>query len=402
MQMSDFLNRRLPPHTLTLVVATSVSALATNIFLPSLPGIARYFDADYAVAQLTVSLYLTATAMLQLAIGPASDRFGRRPVMLICLIIFLIGTLVALWAPIIEILLAARILQSFSVAGMVLARAIVRDTVEADEAASRIGYITMGMAVVPMIAPAIGGVLDELYGWQASFLLMLVFGIVAFLLIFFDLGETNQNTSTSMIDQMRKYPQLFGSASFWGYTLTASFSSGAFFTLIGAGPFVATEILGLKPSEFGLYMGVISFGYMAGNFLSGRYSRRIGLNRMMLVGNLMIVIGIAIALILFAIGAKHALALFGPMLLLGVGNGTTLPNANAGIVNVHPHMAGSASGLGGALQLGISAIMSSLAGLLVTEKTGVNALLYLMFFCALVAGAATMWNMISSAGKKKT
>src|SRR5690606_37706213 len=120
-------------------VATAVSALATNVFLPSLPGIARHFEADYAVAQLTVSVYLAATALLQLAIGPASDRFGRRPVMLACLVIFVFGTLVAIWAPTIEVLLAARVLQSFSAAGMVLARAIVRDTVDTDEAASRIG-----------------------------------------------------------------------------------------------------------------------------------------------------------------------------------------------------------------------------------------------------------------------
>src|SRR5690606_10697078 len=123
----------------------------------SLPGIARYFDADYAVVQLTVSLYLAATAVLQLVIGPASDRFGRRPVMLICFTIFMVGSIAVIYAPTIELLLAARILQAFAAAGMVLSRAIVRDMVGTDEAASKIGYITMGMAVVPMAAPAIGG-----------------------------------------------------------------------------------------------------------------------------------------------------------------------------------------------------------------------------------------------------
>jgi MFS family permease len=167
--MARFLDRASPPHVLTLVVATSVSALATNVFLPSLPGIARYFDTDYALAQLTVSVYLAATAFVQLGIGPASDRFGRRPVMLVCLGVFLVGSVVAILAPTIELLLAARVLQSFSAAGMVLARAIVRDTVASDQAASRIGYITMGMALVPMVAPVIGGVLEEIHGWQASF-----------------------------------------------------------------------------------------------------------------------------------------------------------------------------------------------------------------------------------------
>ena len=400
--MSDFLNRRRPPHIFTLVIATSVSSLATNVFLPSLPSIARYYQADYAVAQLMVSIYLAATALLQLGIGPASDRFGRRPVMLVCLMLFIIGTLTALWAPTIEILLASRILQAFSAAGMVLSRAIVRDTVDAEDAAGRIGYITMGMALIPMIAPMIGGILDEIYGWQASFILMLAFGIAAFLLVFFDLGETNTNISVSMAAQIRKYPELLGSASFWGYTFTASFSSGAFFTLIGAGPFVATEILDLKPSEFGLYMGFVSLGYMGGNFLSGRYSRRIGLDRMILVGCLSVTAGSSFSYALFAAGAQHALALFGPMLLVGLGNGMTLPNANAGIVSVRPHLAGSASGLGGAMQLGIAAIVSSLAGVVVTEETGINALLYLMFFCGVTAVAATWWTAIAASSRKRS
>lgn len=397
--MSGFLDRSLPPHIVTLVVATAVSALATNVFLPSLPGIARHFEADYAVAQLTVSVYLAATALLQLAIGPASDRFGRRPVMLACLVIFVFGTLVAIWAPTIEVLLAARVLQSFSAAGMVLARAIVRDTVDTDEAASRIGYITMGMALVPMVAPTVGGVLDEIHGWQASFALMLAFGVLALGLVHFDLGETNRNPSASMMAQVRTYPQLFGSRLFWGYNLTAALATGAFFVFIGAGPFVATELLGLRPFEFGLCSGLLSLGYVVGNFLSARYSRRAGLNRMMLAGNLVTVFGIVLALALFAAGARHALALFGPLMLLGVGNGMTLPNANAGIVSVRPHLAGSASGLGGSLQLGMSAVLSSVAGVVVTQQTGVNAMLYLMLACGLLAVAATLSVMYAILGK---
>lgn len=397
--VSGFLNRASPPHIITLVIATSVSALATNVFLPSLPGIAQYFAADYALAQLLVSIYLAATALLQLVIGPASDRFGRRPVLLTCLAIFVLGALIAIWAPTIEILLAARILQSFAAGGMVLARAIVRDTVGATEAASRIGYITMGMALVPMIAPTIGGLLDEIYDWHASFMLMLGFGMLALILVYFDLGETNHRTSSSMAEQFRSYPQLFGSIRFWGYTLSAAFASGTFFTLIGAGPFVATEILGLQPSEFGLYMGLISLGYMIGNFLSGRYSRRIGLNHMMLAGNCVSAAGAIISLVLFALGAQHALALFGPMVVLGMGNGMTLPNANAGMVSVRPQLAGSASGMGGAIQLGISAIISSLAGLLVTHETGVNALLSLMLCSAALAIGATFLTMVTTHGK---
>lgn len=393
--MPGFLDRASPPHILTLVVITAVSTLTINVFLPSLPGMARHFAVDYAVIQLTVSVYLVSTALLQLGIGPAADRFGRRPVMLVCLAIFVVGSLIATFAPTIEVLLGARILQSFSVAGMVLARVIVRDTVASDEAASRIGYVTMGMALVPMIAPMIGGVLDEIHGWQAPFALMLAFGVIAFLMVVFDLGETNPSAPAGMLTQLRAYPALFGSLAFWSYTLTAAFTAGSFFTLVGAGPIVATDVLGLRPSEYGLYFGIVSLGYVLGNFVSGRFSRQAGMNRMMLWGNLASAFGTLVALGLFAAGSDHALALFGPMVLLGVGNGMILPSASAGIVSVHPHLAGSASGLGGAVQLGISAVMSALAGILAAPQAGgVMALLGLMLACGLASTLAALTAML--------
>src|SRR5690606_10711277 len=181
------------PHLVTLVMTASVGPLAMNVFLPSLPGMARHFGSDYAIIQLAVSLYLVATAALQFFIGPASDRFGRRPVLLVCFALFLLGTLAAIFAPTVEALLGCRLLQAFAAAGTVLARAGVRDPVGTTEAASQLGYITMGTAVVPMIGPTIGGFLDELYGWQASFWLILGFGVVSFLFAWFDLPETNRH-----------------------------------------------------------------------------------------------------------------------------------------------------------------------------------------------------------------
>ncbi len=394
--MAGFLDRASPPHIFTLVLATSMSALATNVFLPSLPGIARHFEADYALAQLTVSIYLAATAVLQLGIGPASDRFGRRPVMLVCLGLFTLGSLAAILAPTIELLLAARILQAFSAAGMVLARAIVRDTVANDQAASRIGYITMGMAMVPMVAPMIGGLLDEIYDWRAAFLMMFAFGLITFLMVFLDLGETNRNASASLAAQMRAYPGLLKSPPFWGYALTGAFCMAMFFVLVGAGPFVATDLLGLRPSEYGLYFGLLSLGYMIGNFLSGRYSRRVGIDAMMLNGNVLAVVGTALAFGLFWFGLGSALALFGPMVIVGIGNGMTLPNAAAGLVSVRPELAGSASGLAGSLQLGIAALVSTFTGIVVTVETGVLALLALMF----VAGFAAILVSLPLAYRK--
>ncbi|EKF17914.1 Bcr/CflA subfamily drug resistance transporter [Nitratireductor pacificus pht-3B] len=376
---------------MTLVVATATAAVSMNVFLPSLPGLATYFDADYSVVQLAVSLYLAATAALQLVIGPASDRLGRRPVMLACFAIFILSTIAALNAPNITIFLICRVFQAFSAAGMVLSRAIVRDTVSAEDAASRIGYITMGMTLAPMIGPLIGGILDELYGWQATFYLILAFGIVSFAIVYLDLGETNGNRSVSMTSQLKHYPELFRARRFWGYTATAAFASGAFFAFLGGGPYVATEMLHLTSSGYGMYFILISLGYMFGNFLTARFSRSFGINRMMLVGNIIATLGLVLALVLFTAGYFHPLSLFGPSMFVGIGNGMTMPNANAGLVSVRPHIAGTASGLGGALQIGGGAALAVVAGALLTAESGPFPLLWVMLISSALAIGASLY-----------
>ena len=381
----SYLNRRTAPHITTLVLATTTGALAMNVFVPALPAMARYFETDYAIMQLAVSFYIGATAILQLFIGPASDRFGRRPVMLICLGIFNLATLAAIFAPSIGYLLLFRTLQGFAAAGMVLSRAIVRDTVGADLAASRLGYITMGMTLAPMLGPAIGGVLDEWFGWQSTFLLTLGMGCLAFLVVFADMGETNKSPSSSLGAQFAAYPELLRSRRFWGYTATAAFTSGGFFAFLGGAPYISSEVLRLSPSVYGAYFAIISLGYMTGNFLSGRLAARLGINRMMLSGNVIAGLGSLLALGLYASGFLHPIALFGPAFFTGIGNGVTLPSANAGMVSVRPHLAGSASGLGGALQIGGGGAMSIISGVLLTPESNVVPLFTIMLLTAVAA-----------------
>ena len=391
MNKTIFLNRTTPPHIATLVVIAGLSALNMNLFLPSLPGIAAYYDADYAVVQLAVSGYLAFTGLLQLIIGPLSDRYGRRPVMIWGLVIFLLATAMAPLAPTVESFLVLRLLQAGVVSGMVLSRAIVRDVVGPDQAASMIGYVTMGMTLAPMIGPALGGIMEELFGWQSSFALLFLCGVVALFMTLADLGETNHNRSASMLQQFGAYPELIRSRRFWGYTLTATFASGAFFSFLGGGPFVATSILGMKPSELGFYFMFIALGYMSGNFLSGRFASRIGINRMMVAGCIIASLGMALALLLFLIGVWHPLAFFGPVLFVGLGNGVTLPSANAGIVSVRPHLAGSASGLGGAMMIGGGAGLSALCGAILSVESGPYPLIIIMLVCCCLSVLATLY-----------
>ena len=384
-----WLNRTTPPHVMTLVLLASISALNMNIFLPSLPGMAAYFDTDYGFMQLAISAYLGITAVLQLIIGPLSDRYGRRPVLLGGLTIFLLATIGCIFSPNVGVFLFFRMIQGAVAAGMVLSRAIVRDMVEPWEAASMIGYITMGMSLVPMIGPVLGGYLDQNFGWQSSFTLVLVFGALVLWLVWADLGETNTQKSASFKAQFKAYPELIRSRRFWGYALSAGFASGAFFAFLGGAPFVAIELLGLDPAQMGLYFIFISMGYMGGNFLAGRFSNVIGLNRMMLFGSMVAVFGMLLAIVLWTVGLQHPLSFFGSIMFVGIGNGMTLPNANAGIVSVRPHLAGSASGLGGAVMIGGGAGLSAVTGAMLTIETGAWPLLFMMLGSSLLAVATS-------------
>ena len=237
MQTANFLSRSTPPHLLTLVFVTSLAAMNMNIFLPALPAIASYFDADYAVVQLAISGYLAVTALVQLFIGPLSDRYGRRPVLLAGLAIFLVATVLLLLAPTIELFLAARMLQASVVAGLVLPRAIIRDVVDTNEAASRIGYVTMGMSVVAHGSPCIGRLsfgpvrLAIHLRFLNSFSALPCLSCVGLML-----AKPTPTPQKACYANSPIIPNYFRSRRFWGYALTASFSSGAFYSFLGGAP----------------------------------------------------------------------------------------------------------------------------------------------------------------------
>ncbi|WP_120500896.1 multidrug effflux MFS transporter [Roseovarius sp. EL26] len=375
---SIFLNRSTPPHILTLILLAGISALAMNMFLPSLPGMAIYFKTDYRLLQLSVALYLAVTAVMQVVLGPVSDRFGRRPVVLAGMAIFLLATLGCIISTNVYVFLAFRMLQAAIVAAMVLSRAIVRDMVPQDQAASMIGYVTMGMAIVPMVGPAIGGVLDQLFDWHANFWLLFILGALVTLITWADLGETAPLGNGRMRNQFREYPTLLKSYRFWGYSMASALSSGAFFAYLGGGPFVGAHVFDLPPAKLGLYFGAPAIGYLLGNFLSGRLSVRVGVNRMVLWGTLIASAGIALNLLMFELNIGSALSFFGLMTFLGLGNGMTIPNATAGALSVHSDLVGTASGLSGALMIGGGAALSALAGVMLTSNSGAFPLLWIM------------------------
>jgi DHA1 family bicyclomycin/chloramphenicol resistance-like MFS transporter len=388
-----FLDRTTPPHIATLILMAGLSALTMNIFLPSLPAMAAWFDAPYALMQLSVALYLALSAALQIVIGPISDRYGRRKVLLWSIILFLIATVGTLLAPTATSFLVFRMAQAVIAAGMVLSRAVVRDMVADAEAASMIGYVTMGMSIVPMIGPVIGGVLDEQIGWQANFGLLLILGLVTLWLVWADLGETATIRRISISQQMAQYPVLLRSQRFWGYVLCAAFASGSFFAYLGGAPFVGTEVFGLSSSGIGAMFALTAIGYAAGNFIAGRFSVRIGMNRMVLFGAVVTVIGMGTLAVLTLAGLHSAYVFFGFTVFVGLGNGMTLPNANAGMLSIRPDLAGTASGLGGSITIGGGAALAALAGALLGAESSEMPLVLLMFGSSLGSLVSILWVM---------
>ena len=393
MQDAVFLDRTTPPKIVTLILMAGLSALTMNIFLPSLPGMAVYFGVPYGVMQQSVALYLGLSAALQIVIGPISDRFGRRKVLLWSLVLFLIATMGTLLATSATLFLIFRMAQAVIAAAMVLSRAVVRDMVSDAEAASMIGYVTMGMSLVPMIGPVIGGVLDDLYGWQANFALLLILGAAVLALTWADLGETAALSNASLAEQVRTYPALLASRRFWGYTLAAGFASGCFFAYLGGAPYVGDKVFGLSSTHVGVLFALTAIGYAAGNFFAGRYSVRVGMNKMILIGCVVTSAGLAVLALLTLARLSGPTVFFGLTIFMGLGNGICLPNANAGILSVRPELAGTASGLGGAILIGGGAALAALAGVLLGPGSSEMPLILLMLASSAASVVAILFVM---------
>ncbi|MBT3531253.1 MAG: multidrug effflux MFS transporter [Gammaproteobacteria bacterium] len=351
---------RLSKSLIVMLAATSALGPASmQILLPALPVIKSTFEVSTEVAQLTLSLSMLAIALGTLTYGPLSDKFGRRPIMLIGLVVMLIGSVFCYFANTIELLIAARFVQAFGAAvGLVLARAIVRDVYGAEEAARVIATLVMVMVVLPMISPALGGELMARFGWESVFIAMALFGFLIFLVLVIRLPETLEEPVPfeGIGSMLGTFALLFKSKAFSGYAFCVSFVSVVFFSFISAAPEIMISVLKRPPTEYGYYFIMIPLGFMTGNYVARHYGKVFDIDRMISIGATIGVGGICLAIILQLLGFHQPLALFAPVSLAVFGNGITLPNAQAAAINEFPRYAGSASGLTGFLQMFFSAI----------------------------------------------
>ena len=353
---------------ITLLIAiTALAPVTLQIFIPALPAIQASFGSNTGITQLVLSLSILANAISTLLYGPLSDRFGRRPVVLAGFAIFIIGSVLSAIAPTITLLIISRIVQSAGAAsGMVLARAIVRDLYNREQAASVIAYLTMAMVVAPMIAPTIGALLIDYFAWRAVFAVLAAAGVILGCQVWRHLEETHVGQASPNLwgGLGRGGLQLLGQRSFLAYTLQSSFAISTFFAFISGAPYFMIDILGRSATEYGLLFMVISAGFMLGNFITARLGKRFGIDRFIRIGCILALIGTAITSLLMVAGHWTQLALFGPMMMVAFGNGLSIANAQAGAVSVQPELAGTASGIAGFFQMFTAAIVSQVVGML--------------------------------------
>ena len=377
-----------PPRLLTLILLTASATLSLNMFLPSLNSIAVDLGADYGVVSMAVALYLGVTAIFQLIVGPLSDRVGRRPVLLGAIAVFTCASIVCALAQDVWTFLIFRMLQAGMIAGSALSNAIVRDTRSAREAAGLIGYISMAMAIAPMLGPMLGGLLDTLFGWRANLWFYTGVGVALIVLCLIDLGETNDPAKNRDLDRRRETLALLGARRFWGFALCTAFSTSAFYVFLAGAPLVAANVFGVSTATLGVFMGSITAGFMTGAFVSARVASKVELTTMMLIGRSVACGGLSVGLILVLAGVVTPLTFFGSTIFVGLGNGLTMPSSNAGALSVRPKLAGTAAGVNGALTVAGGALLTTVTGFVVTAENGAAALLILMLsasFCGLLA-----------------
>jgi DHA1 family bicyclomycin/chloramphenicol resistance-like MFS transporter len=339
-----------PPDRLIVPLLAAIAAagpVALNIYLPALPAVQQAFAASVSDVQLTLSVALLAFATSLLFYGPASDRFGRRPVLLVGIGLFLLGTLLCLVAPSLGLLIAGRAIQSIGMAaGFIISRAIVSDLYPTEKMARMIAYLTMVMVVGPTVAPFIGGLLVAHYGWHSLFVALLGAGALIFWMAYGMIPETRapRETVLTVGDLLRAAGSLLRRPAFVGYAFQGSAVFAVFIVFISITPYVMVQGLGRPPTEYGLYYLLIAVGYFLGNLAVTRLHGR-GTRSLMAAGVSLSALSALVALGLHEAGFHHPLAIFLPMFTLTIGQGLTLPNVTANAVSLAPEHGGTAASL---------------------------------------------------------
>ncbi|MDF3917307.1 multidrug effflux MFS transporter [Salinicola salarius] len=356
---------RAVPALWMLVLITLAGTLAMHIFVPALPIAGEALSADNAQMQLTISLYILGLAIGQLFYGPLSDTLGRRPALMLGMLIYSVAGIVAWQAQSVETLITARFFQAFGgCAGLALGRAMIRDTAAPDRAVQRLAVLNLVVAIGPAMAPLIGSLLTTTLGWRTVLLALCLMGVGNLLFVWRLMPETAKPSGRVDLPNLaHEYRTLIRSPAFIGYAIGGGCVTTAMFAFVASAPFIFVEQLGKPASHVAYYLSLLILSISLGNFITNRTIHRIGLVRLMLAASLLSLTGGISMLIIVLAGWASAVTLEVSVLLFTFGVGMTGPTALTLAVGVNPRVVGSAAGLYGFAQMGIGALCTGLAGL---------------------------------------
>lgn len=352
--------------TLLLSMLTGLGPLSVDMYLASLPAISRLLNAPTSQVQLTISAYLVGFACAQVFYGPLSDRHGRRPVLLAALGIYLVATFACALAPSIEPLIAARFMQAVGGSGAsVLARTVVRDMYEGSRVGRELARMASIMALAPLVAPLIGGVLQTGFGWRSNFVLLLGYGIAAWAMVWFLLPETLRQRAPEPVtvgSTLRSYRRFLADRGFVVHLGIATCCLCGLFAWVSSGAFVLQDIYGLSALMFGVAFAVGSSGYMIGTMIAARFVLHWGSGRTMGLGALSMAFGGLVMVLLLALTSFGAIGIIVAIGLYMMGMGMSLAQAQAGALLPFPDRAGAASSLLGFTTQTSSAVVGAVLG----------------------------------------
>ena len=382
--------------TALLAALTALAPLSTDLYLPTLPDIGRAFGVTPAQVQFTLSAYLFGFAAGQIAYGPISDWSGRRSGLLVALSCYCAGSLLCVLAPTIEVLIGARVLQAFGGSGaIVLARAVVRDLYSGPRAGRELSLMGMVMALGPVSAPLIGGVLHTMFGWRSSFVVLLTFGAVLITFVWSKLPETlgeRPKERATIFGMLSNYRQMLRRRDFVLFLGIGAASYTGLFAWLSAAPFVMQTHYGLTPLSFSIIFTLGAFGFLGGTMVATRIVVGLGLIRTIGHGAAMMAAGGAAMCAIVALQWSSPLALVGTMAVYLFGLGLVFPQALAGGLSCFADRAGAASSLLGFAPQFTAAAM----GALVVSLLGATA--WPIAIAVLVMGVLTLvlWFMLST------
>lgn len=372
---------------LMLVLMTGVAPISLYMLVPALPLLATTFGRDIGVAQMTVSLYMVGIACSQIIMGPLSDRFGRRPVLLAGLGLMVVASVGCIFAENLPQLIAARFFQALGGAtGMVVSRAIIRDLYSRDRISSMISLVIAVMMIAQMLSPLTGGLLETAFGWRAIFYLITAAALTITVGIAFALPETRR-ARVEGGGFRGDVGSLLKSRAFVGYVLCQVLASQIIFTFAGGGPYIVVTQMGRSSAEYGAWFACTGFAYLVGNLFCVRFAPRHSLEKLIWFGLALQLGGSLLNLVWSVIGLNQApLWLFGTQMIVMVANAFVMSNSAAGAISVRPDAAGTASGAMGFLQQGIGALISQFGAYLGGHSTSTlpltSAIFVLSILCA--------------------